>query len=339
VDCYAVELRKGQKVRVTTFARTLGSSVWPALRVLGVNGKVVVATGEEGSQKPNETVTDPRLDPPPLLFEAAADGRYVVQVERRLGKEGPAAVYRLEIEPFAGSFSLQATTDYLVVPRGGTAVFPVEVKRDGYNGPLELEAESSVPGLQTSIQQVLGPAAARAVVTFTAPAEAPEVAGWFTVTARATIGGREVVQTADLTPVYDAPAGLQPRQGHFFFLRPLPPVVLHRIPLLVTGPPPFTLASTETLLTVRAGGTATVRVHCQRSGGFDGPVSLRVEGLPGNSTAEAPVIAHGTEQAQIRLRVARDLAPGRYSLALVGEAVHGERKRTNAAPPLVVEVK
>jgi hypothetical protein len=167
----------------------------------------------------------------------------------------------------------------------------------------------------------------------------PEVAGWFSIIGRAQIGDRRVEQSADLTSVYDAPAGLQPRQGHFFFLRPLPPVVLHRIPFLVTKPSPFTLACPEKDVTVRAGETATVSVRCLRSGGFDGPVSLRVEGLPGSSTAEAPMIAKGAEQSQIRLKVAPDLAPGRYSLALVGEAALPGRKQMNATPLLVLDLK
>jgi len=338
VDCYAVELRKGEQVRVSVVARAVGSSVWPAVRVLGADGKPVAATAEDGSNAPNVAASDPRLDPPPLDFAAAADGRHVIQVERRLGKAGPAAVYRLTVEPFAGTFGLQPVRDYLTVPRGGAAAFAVEVKRDRYAGPLDLVTDCTVAGLRAAGRQFAGPRSARAVVTVSATPDAPEGTGWFTVSGRAAIAGREVTQTADLTARYDAPPGLRPNQGHFFFLRPLPAVVLRRIPVLVTEPAPFALRGANEMVTARAGNTVAVSVCCRRSGGFDGPVSLRLEGLPDKVTAETPVIGKGLERSQVWLKLARDLAPARYSLALVGEATHAGRRRTNAAP-LTLEIQ
>jgi hypothetical protein len=339
VDSYALDLRKGQQVQVSVFARAVGSAVWPAVRVAGADGKTVVATAEDGSPVPNGSATDPRLDPPPLVFTAAADGRHVVQVERRLGKTGPAAVYRLEIEPFAGAFTLQPAGDFVAVPRGGTAALVLEIQRDRLGGPLDLAVEGAAPGLRTRGQRPPNAQARRCVVTLSAPAGAAPTAGWFTVTGRAKAGDRQVVRAADLTALYDAPAGLRPNQGHFFFLRPVPWVVRHRIPFLVTDPAPFTLAWGEKRVTARAGSTAAVTVRCRRSGGFDGPVSLRLEGLPEKSTAEAPAIARGAGQAQVTLKLAKDLAPGRYSLALVGEASPAGRKRTNATPLLTLEVQ
>jgi hypothetical protein len=339
VDSYALDLRKGQQVQVTVFARAVGSSVWPAVRVVGTDGKMVAATAEDGSPVPNGAATDPRLDPPPLVFTAAADGRHVLQVERRLGKTGPAAVYRLEIEPFVGAFALQPVDDFVAVPRGGTAILVLEIKRDRLNGPLDLAVESTASGLRTRGQRLPNAQATRCVVTLSAPADAATTAGWFTVTGRAKVGDQQVAGAVDLTALYDAPAGLRPNQGHFFFLRPVPWVVRHRIPFLITETAPFTLAWGEKRVTARAGSTATVTVRCQRSGGFDGPVSLRLEGLPEKSTSEAPAIAVGTGQSQVTLKLAKDLAPGCYALALVGEASLSGRKRTNATPLLTLDVQ
>jgi hypothetical protein len=339
VDGYSLDLRKGQKLQISIFARTVGSSIWPAVRVLGVDGRTVAATVEEGTQVPNIAATDPRLDPPPLVFEAAANGHYVVQVERRLGKAGPAAVYRLEIVPFAGSFALQATTDYLVVPRGGTGIFTLDVKRDRYTGPLDLMVEGTLPNVQATLGRVPGPSATHALVAFTAPDDMPETAGWFSVAARAVIGGHEITEAVDLTSLYDAPGGLRPTQGHFYFLRPLPQVVRHRIALKVTEPVPFTLTWPEAPVTVQAGAIATLPVRCHRAIGFADQVSLRVEGLPGASAAEAPAIAKKAEHVQVQLRVAGDVTPGRYSLALVGEAIVAGHRHTNATSLLVLDVK
>src|SRR5262245_32323186 len=46
----------------------------------------------------------------------------------------------------------------------------------------------------------------------------------------------------------------------------------------------------------------------------------------------------GLERSQLWLKLAKDLAPARYSLALVGEATHAGCRRTNAAP-LTLEIQ
>jgi hypothetical protein len=207
------------------------------------------------------------------------------------------------------------------------------------SGPLDLTVEGATSGLRTQGQRPPNPQATRCVVTLSAPADAAATAGWFTVTGRAKVGDQQVVRAADLTALYDAPAGLRPNQGHFFFLRPVPWVVRHRIPFLITEPAPFTLAWGEERVTARAGSTAAVTVRCRRSAGFDGPVSLRLEGLPAKSTAEAPAIARGAGQSQVTLKLAKDLAPGHYPLALVGEASPSGRRRTNATPLLTLDVQ
>src|SRR5262249_40913278 len=53
VDSYALQLRKGEQVQISIVARAGGSSVWPAVRVLGADGKPVAATAEDGSNVPN----------------------------------------------------------------------------------------------------------------------------------------------------------------------------------------------------------------------------------------------------------------------------------------------
>src|SRR5207249_2686823 len=130
---------------------------------------------------------------------------------------------------------------FLVVPRGGTAVFPVDVQREEYGGPVEVTALTSLAKVGAAVTSVPGAQVPQALVTLTTAADARQGAGWFAVTARARIGGRDVLRYADLTALYDAPPGLRPNQGHFFFLRPLPRVLTRRIALLITDPAPFSL--------------------------------------------------------------------------------------------------
>src|SRR5262249_24327283 len=159
-----------------------------------------------------------------------------------------------------------------------------------------------------------------------------EGAGWFVVTGRAQIAGREVCRTAELTSLYGVPQ-------YFSSLRPLPCVVTRRIPLLITEPAPFVLECPEELAPSALGDTLLVPVVCRRASGFDGPVTLRVEGLPGKSVADVPPIAQGTERSSAQLKIAGELVPGRYTVAIVGEAVVQGRKWTNATRALLLEIQ
>ena len=330
VDSFALELGKGQQVRVTTIARTMGSTIWPAVRVLGTKGEQVAATVIDLKAVPNGSVSDPRLDPPPVTFSAAADGRHTIQVRRRLGRAGPAAVYRLEVEPYAGSFAVRPVSDSLAVPRG-TAVLGVDVSRDGYAGPVGVTAFSAERRVVASTSRVPGSHVGRALVTISVPEDFPMGAVWIGVEGQATIGGREVHRVADLTSFYDAPAGLLPHQGPFFFLRPLPAVILHRLPVVVTTPAPFTLNAPGKLAATKQGSTIAVAIHCCRAGGDDAPVALRLEGLPGTSAPTATV-ANGKTDATISLKIPDKLQRGKYTFVVVGESAAQGRKWTNATP-------
>ena len=148
-----------------------------------------------------------------------------------------------------------------------------------------------------------------------------------------------MTKSADVAHLYDAPGGLRPNQGHFFFLRPLPAVLGHRIAILVTEPAPFTLELPEPHVAAGLGATMALPVVCRRSGGFKGPVALRIEGLPQKVAVEAPPIAEGAERSAVQLKIANDAPQGQYLLALVGEVTVEGRKVANATPTFTLEVK
>lgn len=339
VDYFALQLNAGQKVRLTTVGRKVGSTIVAAMHVLGPDGATVARSVEEGTAAPEGRATDPRLDLPPVTLEAKIDGRHVVQVFRRLGRTGSAAVYQLKIEPFAGSFSLRGTSDFLTVPRGGTVVFGVDVLRDQYDGRVDVTAAGTLDGVSFSSGSVIGGGVTRAVVAVSAPADLTDTRGWFVVRGRAQVNDIQIRRIADLTSLYDAPPGLRPNQGHFFFLRPLPPVVARRFALIVTEPAPFALEVPEKQLTIEAGDSATVPIVRSRSAGFRGSVALRLAGLPATIRAEIPKLSEAADRVNIRLKTAKDISPGQYLFAVVGESTINDRKRSNATPPVTLVVK
>ena len=127
---------------------------------------------------------------------------------------------------------------------------------------------------------------------------------------RAQIGGREVRRYADLTSLYDAPPGLRPNQGHFFFLRPLPHIVTRRIALVITEPAPFTLEGPKKPISAKPGDTVKIPIACRRMKNFDGAVAIRLEGLPGKPPSDLPSIAKGADHAGIPLKICEAAAHG-----------------------------
>ena len=87
-------------------------------------------------------------------------------------------------------------------------------------------------------------------------------------------------------------------------------------------PPPvqaFTLAVTPTTLSVAAGGgTGTLNVSIVRSGGFEGALTVAVEGLPTGVTASALTIAAGATTGTITVTAGATAIVGTATLTLRG---------------------
>jgi hypothetical protein len=61
-------------------------------------------------------------------------------VEDLTGRGGPEHVYRIEVRPTRGRFSLELAETSYQAPRGGSFKVKVHCRRNGYDGPVELEA-------------------------------------------------------------------------------------------------------------------------------------------------------------------------------------------------------
>lgn len=103
-----------------------------------------------------------------------------------------------------------------------------------------------------------------------------------------------------------------------------------------TGPDPaFTMSVSPTSVTLEAGapliagpggslieaaGSANVTVDITRTGGFEGPVTVTVEGLPSGVTANSITIAAGSSSGAIAITAGATAAPGTASLTVRGTA-------------------
>jgi len=86
-----------------------------------------------------------------------------------------------------------------------------------------------------------------------------------------------------------------------------------------------------TIPRLRRGGRVPLVVQVHRREGFDGPVTLGVEGLPPGVTCPPVTIAAGIHQGSVVLAAADDVAAWRGAIRVVGKARVGEEDRSRQA--------
>lgn len=97
--------------------------------------------------------------------------------------------------------------------------------------------------------------------------------------------------------------------------------------------PALEIVLVEPQITIAAGASATQEVLLRREGGLDEPVALTLTGAPAGVTAAFTHNPANGDRTTMAIMVASSVAPGRYDLALEGQA-DGVR----ASAPLTLDV-
>jgi hypothetical protein len=209
-----------------------------------------------------------------LHFEAPADGTYFLRLKDVRGLEGERFAYRLTAREPAPDYSIAFEPRSFNVPRGGrVSVTVTAARKDGFNGPIDVEFVDLPAGLSSTTGRV--PADADTTVLMIAaaadasldahrarvrsleprpsPYEVPGVAV-LTLVARASIGGASVSHEAERVDPLDIVA-LAPR-------------------------PDLVVTTTAGRVELAPGGEATLTVKVERHNGFTGRVPISVMNLP-----------------------------------------------------------
>lgn len=209
-----------------------------------------------------------------LHFEAPADGTYFLRLTDVRGLEGERFAYRLTVREPAPDYSVAFDPKSFNLPRGGRVSVTVTAeRRDGFNGPIDVEfvdlpaGLTSAPGripadADTTVLMIAAASDAsldgyKAHVRTIEPKPAPyEVAGVavLTLAARASIDGKVVAHEAERIDPLDLIA-----------LAPQPDLVV---------------TTTADRVELPAGGEVTMTVKVERRNGFTGRVPISVMNLP-----------------------------------------------------------
>jgi hypothetical protein len=154
-DRFHVAVTPGQVLRVRVSATDLGSALDAVLRVLNAANNQQVARGDDIDIPPTGLRRLPRkgpgtTSPDPVLDVTVPSGvtELALVISDLAGRGGIGYGYRIEVEPADPAFELQLANDpQISVSKGNTSLVPVNVLRQGYNGPIALTVANPPPGL------------------------------------------------------------------------------------------------------------------------------------------------------------------------------------------------
>ena len=271
VDRFSFEIKTPQFLVFEVEALRLSSELDALLTLYGAENDQVLAVNDDARR------SDARIE---QNFTQA--GKYSIAIRDLNNQGGSAYSYRLNIRPLEPDFTLSAVVldsqnrpsglDSPRVSRGGTFTMQVNVSRlDRLSGAIRLHCPTLPKTFDVS-PAVIEVGKNQAVITVTAPWDAPLGLMPFSVAGVSAVGSRQVERTA--------------------------------APMLLTvmEAPEFTLTLAEINASVAHNKTVNLHVIANRRDDFTGPIRLSVVGLPPRVTAAAVNIAAGKNEAVLSVR-------------------------------------
>jgi hypothetical protein len=151
VDRYTVRVSPGEPLAFRIQARELGTSkLMAVITVLDEKGTMLARSGDEPLADDVYNVNQSRTAGDPMLRVRAPEGssNVVVTVEDLALRGGSNYAYRLNVQSIAQDFRVVLNAPYVNVPAGGSAIVPVTVQRQGYDGEVQLRVSNAPPGLR-----------------------------------------------------------------------------------------------------------------------------------------------------------------------------------------------
>ena len=333
VDRFSFELKKPQLLVFEVEALRLSSQLDALLTLYGTEKQMEAKTDMNTYDAAEKQVlmvnddasgTDARIE-----WNFTAAGKYSIAIRDLNNQGGTTYPYRLNIRPLAPDFTLSTVVldsqnrpsglDSPRVSRGGTFTMQVNVNRlDRHTGPIRLHCPTLPKTFEVS-PAVVEVGQNKALLTVTAPWDAPLGLMPFTVAGISAVGNRQVERTAAPAPML----------------------------LTVMEVPEFTLTLAEISTSVTHNKSVSLHVTANRRADFTGPIALSVIGLPPRVTAAAVNIAEGKNEAVLSVRAGsferREQfsvvpVPGINYISVVGTAKVGRETISQSTPAIPLTI-
>ena len=329
VDYFTFEAEEGQRLIFEVTAQRLGSKLDALLTLFDkaetddkAEDSDAAMDWSMATQPDNKVlaVNDDTIDSEARIdhtFEEAGD--YAIVIRDLNNQGGPDFAYRLSIAPLQPGFRFTVTPDNPRICRGDSTSLTLEVSRiDEFNGPLRF----AIPNLPKDFAvspTVLEPNQIRALITLTAPPDAPLGFPPITLIGIGAIHNRRVERKAEPDPIF----------------------------LTVMKAPQFVLEVAEVGLGIVQSREASLHITANRKQGFIGPIELSVVGLPESSEASEAILAEGETETTITVKAGsffrRELFSvlppvGTQHIAVTGSATINNEPVMQTAPAIPLTI-
>jgi hypothetical protein len=313
VDWYAFTAKANEVIAVDLACERMGRPGDALVVVTDDKGMEVAAFDDHGANV-NALVQVNR--DPVGTFTAPADGTYRLQVQERNRKGGPRYTYALRVGLAKPDFYPVVYHENAndptcpVVRQGGASYCEFNVgRRDGFAGPVTVEAEGLPRGVTCSPVHVSSQTETASIV-FVAAADAPDWAGPIRLKAWTTIDGQRV----------ERPVGSVERRFGAGNTNTVTRVC-REVCMAVRSKAPYALKTTAAPLAVVAGNTLETKVTLERLWpDFKDKVQITGLNLPPGVEMESVEIPEGKKEVTVKFTVAAEVPAGKYALNLRGDA-------------------
>jgi hypothetical protein len=305
-DFFRFRAKKNQVLDVRVHARALRSPLDSVIVIHNAKGGQLASNDDSGG--PDSYL---RFNPP-------ADGEYVIGIHDQLHHGGPDFTYRIEITPVKPGIRLQIPQyqqnsqerQWVVVPRGNRFAQLMRVTRSEFGGDVKLSCPDLPEGVTMQCDTVASNLSEVPVV-FEAKADAP-VAGKL-----CELKAESADPKNPATGGYLQPVELVYGQNNQMMYG----VELPRLSIAVADEAPFKIRIVQPKVPIVQNGEMKLKVVAERSGGFKGPISVRmVFNPPGIGSAAAVDMPADKNEVEYPISANGNAQPHKWKICVVGEA-------------------
>lgn len=329
-DRFTLAVTPGQVLKIEVDAAEVGSALDGVLRVLGAKD-AVLATADDTTIPPQGGKKGKAagiITPDPSLnFTVPANTTEITLALKDLQSRGGLGFpYRITVDPVTPTFEIALNDSQISIPKGGSALIGVAIKRVGYNGPITLSLANPPAGLTVRPGTV---ADGQAIGTFSVSAS-PDVAfGALNLDvvgqAQGPAGPINVTAKKDL---------LFAQQGT------LPTYVVTQVGLAAAPAlaKALTLDAPAEPIEVVHGYGAAAPIKVTRTNGADAELAVTPLPLPPGLTIPAAKIAAKANEGSVPVNAAVETPLGVMTFGLIAKGTFDKVEQTFAVPAVSLNV-
>lgn len=354
IDCYSFEAKQGDSLSFEVVARRHWSGLDSIIRILNADGRQL-------SENDDLRLWGKRNYQDSLIenWKAPADGTYFLEIRDVHLRGGDDFVYFLKVQEATPDFELVLDSDKTwLSPGTSAAIFARVVRKNGFDGEVQLHVEGLPPGVTASCGRILAGKGEDGCIILEAEPGAEMAAANITIYGTATHVGPSVPdgrESGTDSPAWELRTTAQPMQETY-----MPgggrnhwPVEMHTV--AIGAPSDIRAVNLSTHdITLKPGESVTIDVEIERAEGFDNNVTLDLlfqhlsskfavtlpEGVTIDGGKSKTLLTGGETQGSITLVAAGNAPPvtQQQCAVMANVSINFVMKATYSSQPLLISV-